>query len=423
MLLVLLCPCAVNTFALTMMRKDLDGSIVSLLSAALKDPSRLLSEAFPLPNLRAVGFLMSLLLLQLTLLLLVPGPRFSGPRAPSGHIPQYTDNGFVCFFLTLAVLAVSCVHLGLSPTLIFDELLPILSTLNAGALVLSAILCYKGLHFPSTADSGSSGSLVLDIYWGTELYPRFWNGRIDAKQLLIARFGITLWGLFALSFACKSAALACDGMVPNGQFVSASLMLVYITKFYWWERWYMHAADIQVARLGFMMCWGPICFMPLVHTLQNLYLVHHEGLALSRPAACLYLLLGNGMTLLNYDADTQRHRVRTSDGKCLIWGQPAKVLRAPYTTADGGRHVALLSCCGYQAWSRHFHYLPDIINLFLYCSPAGFSRVLPHLYFIYLTALLLDRTYRIDARCHAKYGKQWEAYCKLVPWRLIPKVW
>ena len=129
------------------------------------------------------------------------------------------------------------------------------------------------------------------------------------------------------------------------------------------------------------------------------------------------------MTLLNYDADTQRHRVRTSDGKCLIWGQPAKVLRAPYTTADGGRHVALLSCCGYQAWSRHFHYLPDIINLFLYCSPAGFSRVLPHLYFIYLTALLLDRTYRIDARCHAKYGKQWEAYCKLVPWRLIPKVW
>ena len=36
MLLVLLCPCAVNTFALTMTRKDLDGSIVSLLSAALK---------------------------------------------------------------------------------------------------------------------------------------------------------------------------------------------------------------------------------------------------------------------------------------------------------------------------------------------------------------------------------------------------
>ena len=99
------------------------------------------------------------------------------------------------------------------------------------------------------------------------------------------------------------------------------------------------------------------------------------------------------------------------------------MIRASFTTADGKRHSAILSACGYQALSRHFHYLPDIINLFLYCSPAGFSRVLPHLYFMYLTALLLDRTYRIDARCRAKYGKQWEAYCKLVPWRLIPKVW
>jgi 7-dehydrocholesterol reductase len=107
-----------------------------------------------------------------------------------------------------------------------------------------------------------------------------------------------------------------------------------------------------------------------------------------------------------------------------VWGQAAKVIEAKYCTGDGKTHSALLSCCGYQALSRHFHYLPDIINLFLYCSPSGFtSGVLPWLYFLYLTGLLLDRTYRIDARCDAKYGKYWEQYVTRVPYRLVPGVW
>ena len=42
---------------------------------------------------------------------------------------------------------------------------------------------------------------------------------------------------------------------------------------------------------------------------------------------------------------------------------------------------------------------------------------------LYLTALLVDRTYRIDLRCAAKYGAAWERYCALVPHRLIPGVW
>lgn len=36
--------------------------------------------------------------------------------------------------------------------------------------------------------------------------------------------------------------------------------------------------------------------------------------------------------------------------------------------------------------------------------------------------LLLDRTWRIDARCAAKYGAQWERYVALVPHRLLPGV-
>lgn len=396
--------------------RDLDGSLYSALLGATT-----LAEVFPMPTRRALAFLLGLLALQLALMLVVPGAAFDGPRAPSGHVPRYRDNGLLCFFLTIGVLTACCAAGMLEPTLIYDELGPILTALNGGALLASAALCAKGLSRPSTRDCGSSGSIVMDLYWGTELYPRVCG--VDLKRLLIARYGIVLWCLFALSFGAESARRAPDGWAPRGQLVSVSLQAIYLAKFFAWERWYTHAADIAVDRFGFMMCWGPVCFMPIVHTLQNLYLVASPGLPLSRAAAAAYVAAGVGLTALNYDADTQRHRVRASDGKCRVWGRKAVVIRASYTTADGGRHRALLSCCGYQAISRHFHYLPDILSLLLYCSPAGFARFLPWLYCVYLTCLLLDRTYRVDGRCEAKYGAAWREYCRRVPWRLVPGIW
>jgi 7-dehydrocholesterol reductase len=431
LVLLLLCPTAVNAFAFCV--KELDGSLAALLETARDDgAAAFIRRLFPTPTTDALTFLGGLLVLQTLLLIAVPGPRFNGPRAPSGHIPEYHDNALVAFCATLLALGGACWHGLLHATLIYDELQPILTTLNAGALLLSAGLCIKGLRSPSTADCGSSGSLIMDLYWGTELYPRvsLLGRSVDLKQLFIARFGIILWALFAISFAAKSSEVQGGGHgrggalgVPNAQLVSSGLMVVYIFKFFLWERWYTHAADIQVDRFGFMMCWGPICFMPLVHTLQNLFLVAQPGLQLSTPQALGWFALGNLMTLLNYDSDTQRHRIRSSNGRCLVWGEPCEVIRARYTTADGKKHTSLLSCSGYQKLARHFHYLPDIINLCLYCSPAGFTHVLPHLYFLYLTSLLLHRTYRIDARCRAKYGRAWDEYVRRVPYRLLPGVW
>jgi 7-dehydrocholesterol reductase len=154
-----------------------------------------------------------------------------------------------------------------------------------------------------------------------------------------------------------------------------------------------------------MLCWGTIAFMPLVHNLQTLHLVNNSGLSFlsqSWAAATAWIILGIIMIALNYDSDTQRHRVRALDGKCLVWGSPARVLRAPYQDATGAMHCNLLLACGYHGIVRHFHYAPDIFLLFLYCAPAGFTRLLPFTYFLYLTALLLDRCQRIDRRCHAK---------------------
>ncbi len=80
-----------------------------------------------------------------------------------------------------------------------------------------------------------------------------------------------------------------------------------------------------------MLCWGTIAFMPLIHNLQTLHLVKGSGvLPLTWPSAAAWILVGIIMIALNYDSDTQRHRVRAVNGKCSVWGSQARVIRAMY---------------------------------------------------------------------------------------------
>ena len=381
----------------------------------------------------SVKFLLVFTGVQLLLYKFVPGARFNGPQTENGHVPKYCDNGLVCFLMTNIIFYFLVVQMEIFPvTFIYDELIPLLTLLNFSSLVLCVFLYLKGLFFPSTQDHGSCGNFAIDMYWGTELYPQFLG--IDLKQFVICRMGMVLWYFFAVSFFFAAERdLRSKVSEPdyygniNGQFASVALMSIYVFKFFCWEKWYLHAADIQVDRFGFMLCWGTLAFMPCIHTLQNLFMVHNHT-HMSNNVMCLYLIVGNTMTYLNYDSDTQRHKIRSKIEKCgpkgvVVWGKPVNYILAKYKTNDGEVHTSVLSVSGYNGLARHFHYLPDIINLFLYCSPAGFTNILPYMYFLYLTILLLDRTYRIDERCLQKYGNYWREYCAQVPYKLIPGLW
>jgi 7-dehydrocholesterol reductase len=77
---------------------------------------------------------------------------------------------------------------------------------------------------------------------------------------------------------------------------------------------------------------------------------------------------------------------------------------------------------GWWGVARHFHYVPEILGAVCWTLPALFTHFLPWFYVVFLTLLLLDRIYRDDTRCRAKYGKFWDAYCEKVPYSLIPFV-
>lgn len=72
--------------------------------------------------------------------------------------------------------------------------------------------------------------------------------------------------------------------------------------------------------------------------------------------------------------------------------------------------------------ARHFHYLPEIGLALFWTLPCGLSHILPYSYVLFLTVLLVHRTYRDDIKCNQKYGKYWDMYKKKVPYRIIPYV-
>lgn len=354
---------------------------------------------------------------QLFLMKIVPGKPFLGPVTPQGNVPLYKANGIACFFITLVTFYLASFQLHLfSPTLIYDNLGPMLGALNLFSLLFCAFLYFKGVYAPSSTDCGRTGSVLFDYYWGTELYPRIYG--FDVKMFTNCRFGMMSWGLILLSYLAKQEELygLSDAMV-----VAVALQLLYIGKFFFWETGYLRSLDIMHDRAGFMICWGCLVWLPCIYTSPTLYLVHHPN-HLGMPWATALFLAGSASIFINFLADRQRQQVRAKNGDCLIWMRKPILIPATYHTQNGEVKQTLLLASGWWGLSRHFHYIPELLSAFFWSLPALFTHFLPYFYVIFLAILLLDRSFRHDKRCADKYGEAWRAYCKHVPYQIIPFV-
>ena len=120
------------------------------------------------------------------------------------------------------------------------------------------------------------------------------------------------------------------------------------------------------------------------------------------------------------NADELRKHVR-------IWGKKPTYILAPYQTADGKSHIALLLTCGYWGLARHMNYFGDICMAIAMglatLSVSGGPGFVGWWYTLYLITLLVHRVRRCDLRCSAKYGEKWVEYRSVVKWRILPGVY
>jgi 7-dehydrocholesterol reductase len=355
---------------------------------------------------------------ELALLRFLPGRIFEGPPSPQGNRPLYRNNGLPAFLTTVALFLGGSYGLRLfSPTVVYDHFGELLGALNGASLLLCLALYAKGRIAPSSSDAGTSGNPIFDYYWGTELYPTALG--FNVKQFTNCRFGMMAWPLIVLSFAAKQRAL--HGFVADSMVVAVTLQLLKAVKFFSWERGYLHSLDIMHDRAGFYICWGCLVWVPAIYTASTLYLVEHPN-ELGWLVSVALILLGALAILVSVLADTERRRVRDTNGETTVWGRPPVILRAPYTDERGVRRESLLLASGFWGLSRHFHYVPEVLASFFWTLPALFDHALPWFYVIYIVVLLTDRALRDDNRCAAKYGATWDLYRRMVPYKIVPGV-
>ena len=353
---------------------------------------------------------------ELALMKLLPGRTVQGAITPGGNIPIYKANGFSAFAVTLSLYLGGSFGLGLFPAaIIYDHFGELLGALNLLGLIFCLFLYVKGFVSPSSSDSGGSGNIVFDYFWGTELHPCILGW--DVKMFTNCHFGMMGWPLILISFA--AAQYARHGYVGNAMLASIGIQLVYLAKFFWWEAGYLRSLDIAHDRAGFYICWGCLAWLPGIYTSSTLYLVDHPR-SLSTFSAILLFAAGTVCVIVTYLADAQRQRVRETGGKTTVWGKPPVLIVGRYTTAQGDRKENLLLASGWWGLARHFHYVPEVLAAVFWMLPALSNDLLPYSYLIFLAILLPDRAIRDDKRCAAKYGDDWQAYRNAVPYQVIP---
>lgn len=278
----------------------LDGSIQLLFHEVMrKGIVQFLFDVWPTPfDPVAWKLIGAFMVFELMLMRVVPGNTFRGVATASGHMPEYIENGVPCYLISVATV-LSLHHYGaFNAAIVYDKMGELVSSMNIFSLGFCVLLSFKGIYFPSTRDSGSTGNLIFDTFWGTELYPRILGW--DIKEFTNCRFGMMFWQIGILCYAIKQFNV--EGYVSGSMLVSVAIQSVYIFKFFWWETGYFNSMDIQHDRAGYMLCWGCMVWVPSIYTLHTYFLTTHPVM-LTFPATALLLVAGCFCVWLNYECD------------------------------------------------------------------------------------------------------------------------
>ncbi|KOC11079.1 putative C-14 sterol reductase [Aspergillus flavus AF70] len=316
---------------------------------------------------------------QALLYSLLPGKTVYGPPTPGGNTLPYRVNGLLSWGITVgAVFLAACIGGAEVVASLAQNWAAVLAAANVYGLAVPALAVAKGHIWPTFKnDRKFSGSVFHDYMVGVELNPRL-GQHWDLKMFQVGRLGMNSWVVI-----------------------------------------YLATIDIAHDHFGFTLAWGTAVWLPMVYTVQAQYLALHP-VDLSSLAFSAILITGLVSYVLFRLANHQKHHFRQTRGNCQIAGSKPRTIRAQYTTAKGKVHETSLLCSGCWGIVRHPNYVGDIVFSFCTCVCCGWSHVLPYMYFIYMTILLIHRCYRDEKRCLAKYGSKWEEYQRVVRWRMIP---
>ncbi|XP_038701739.1 delta(14)-sterol reductase-like [Tripterygium wilfordii] len=331
---------------------------------------------------------------------ILPGKVVPGVILQDGSRLHYRCNGMLLLLLLVSLLGFGAKMNLLSPTVISDRGLELLSATFIFSFLVTFFLYAAGCNSSSQSSSLKvhiTGNLISDWWFGIQLNPQF--AGIDLKFFI--RAGMMGWLIINLSILAKSFQMLSCSMILYQLFCA-----LYILDYFYHEEYMTSTWDIIAERLGFMLVFGDLVWIPFTFSIQGWWLLGNkvEITTAATIANCFVFLIGY---MVFRGANKQKHMFKKNP-KAHIWGRPPKVI--------GGKLLA----SGYWGTARHCNYLGDLLLALSFSLPCGISSPIPYFYPIYLLILLIWRERRDEARCAQKYKEIWADYCRLVPWRIVP---
>jgi delta14-sterol reductase len=175
------------------------------------------------------------------------------------------------------------------------------------------------------------------------------------------------------------------------------------------EEFMLSTWDITDEKLGFMLVWGDLVYVPFLYSLPGWWLLDART-PFSRPQWILLSIFFLAALWIFREANWQKERFKR-DPEASIWGRPARTV---------GEHLLV---SGWWGLARKVNYAGELAVYLAFALTCGFASFVPYLLPLSLTALLVQRAARDDRKCRAKYGELWREYCARVRYRIFPFVY
>ncbi|CEH16753.1 erg4 erg24 ergosterol biosynthesis protein [Ceraceosorus bombacis] len=379
-------------------------------------------DAFPTP--RAIIGYGGLMVFEFALAWVMPGWMQEGLPVPSLNYKtlMYKCNALSSFYATLIVSAVLHVTGIYRLTEIIEHFGEYMTVAMISGFLL-AIAIYLHAVLTGTAQR-MSGNLLYDYFMGAALNPRI--GPVDLKMWAEVRIPWVLLFLISVSGACKQYETY-GYVTPNMAFMVLATGL-YINACAKGEECIPQTWDMFHEKFGWLLIFWNFAGVPFTYSYSCVYIATHPPhvykfstlgyVALYTTLLTAYWIFDSSM------AQKSRFRMQLQGTFVVRWTFP----QMPWSTLKDPRylqteHGNALLVDGWWQFARKINYSADWIQATTWCVAAGFGSIIPYYYSIFFFAVLTHRCGRDFERCERKYGKDWEKYCKIIPYRFIPYVY
>ncbi|CAI2167658.1 15639_t:CDS:2 [Funneliformis geosporum] len=331
---------------------------------------------------------------------LIPGRWIEGTQLRNGRKLKYKENGFRSMLLTLFIIGCTILIKGHEPLLfIFDHFIGLMScSIIVSFLVSLYVYLVSFQEGKLLALGGNSGNIIYDV------------SSFDIKYFVELRPGITGWIIINIAMAAKQ--------YHELGYVTLGMILVLI-----FQGWYcidsvynepavLTTMDITTDGFGWMLSFGNITWVAFLYPLQARYLALRPKHLSWMEIVIIVSLQAIGYGIFR-GANNEKNAFRNN-------ANDPKLKYLEYITTESGSKLIISSWWGK---ARHINYLGDWIMAWAWCLPCGFDDIFPYFYVIYFAVLLVHRELRDEEKCKKKYKKDWDRYCDIVRFKIIPGIY